>query len=667
MKKLILKKAEVSSTGRAYRIPYEQVLNPAQYAAVMHTNGPALVLAGAGTGKTRTLTYRVARLVEDGVEPSSILLLTFTRKAAAEMLRRSTALLDGRCERVAGGTFHSFAFSVLRRFGLHGQEDHQRSNDQRSVTSVMDQADAEDVMNMVRGRFDVAKLKKRFPQKGTLYTMYSTSVNTGAPLQDVILEDHPQFVEETARISEVIRGYNEYKRANGLFDYDDLLLYLLAMTKHEEVGPILRRQFRFVMVDEYQDTNRLQHSIILGLSGTNGNVMVVGDDAQSIYSFRGADVRNIHGVPDSFENCTVIRLEHNYRSTQPILDVCNSILRDAPNMFEKELFSDTKDGEQPMLISATNERQQSSFVMQQILELRENSTPLSEIAVLFRSGFLSFDLEIELGKANIPFRKFGGMRFAEAAHVKDLLARVRLTENPRDVISWYRVLLQIPGIGQKTAQTVIDAMQAEPDPLSRPENSWGSTGKGASALADVSSMLAKARMIQDPLERMRTIADSYRPTLEKVYDDHPKRWKDIETVVGIGGRYTTVEEFLADIALDPPTDSLDEIDPDDHEDEFVTLSTIHSAKGLEWNSVFLIWVNEGRLPSARSAESEETLEEERRLLYVACTRAKERLYLTYPAVMLEWQNSDVLGRPSRFLDGISAEQFPKFYLSEEGK
>jgi len=667
MKKLVLKKSELSSTGHVYRIPYEQVLNPAQYAAVMHTNGPALVLAGAGTGKTRTLTYRVARLVEDGVDPSSILLLTFTRKAAAEMLRRSSALLDGRCERVAGGTFHSFAFSILRRFGLQSQDVNVLPAERRAATSVMDQADAEDVMNMVRGRFDVAKLKKRFPQKGTLYAMYSRSVNTGAPLTDVIEEEYPQFIEETHRISEVVRGYNEYKRANGLFDYDDLLLYLLAMTKHEEIGPILRKQFRYVMVDEYQDTNKLQHNIILGLAGTNGNVMVVGDDAQSIYSFRGADVRNIHAVPDSFENCVVIRLEHNYRSTQPILDVCNSILRDAPNMFEKELFSEKKEGDQPMLISATNERQQSSFVMQQILELRENGTPLSEIAVLFRSGFLSFDLEIELGKANIPFRKFGGLRFAEAAHVKDLLARVRLTENPRDVISWYRVLLQLPGVGQKTAQMVIDGMQTEADPLSRPENSWGSTGKGASAIANVASMLARVRTITDPLERLRSIADEYRATLEKAYDDHPKRWKDIETVVGIGGRYTTVEEFLADIALDPPTESLDDIDADDGENEFVTLSTIHSAKGLEWNSVFLIWVNEGRLPSARSAESEASLEEERRLLYVACTRAKERLYLTYPAVMLEWQNSDVLGRPSRFLDTVTAERIQQYYLTEGGE
>lgn len=665
MKKLVLKKAELSVVGRSYRIPYDQLLNKAQLSAVMHTSGPALVLAGAGTGKTRTLTYRVARLVEDGTDPSSILLLTFTRKASKEMLRRASALLDGRCERVGGGTFHSFAFSVLRRFGLPDTHDQQSVAEPRRPTTVLDQADAQDVMNLVRGCFDVAKLKRRFPQKSTLHDMYSKSVNTGTPLTTVIAEHYSQFIDETEKISEVIREYNSYKHANGLFDYDDLLLYLLAMTKHEEIGEALRTQYQFVMVDEYQDTNRLQHNIIMGLSGKTGNVMVVGDDAQSIYSFRGADVRNIHGVPDAFENCNVIRLEQNYRSSQPILDVCNSIIRDAPNMFEKELFSDKPDGEQPILVSTTNERQQSLFVVQQILELRENGTPLTEIAVLFRSGFLSFDLEIELNKANIPFRKFGGMRFAEAAHVKDLLALVRLTENPRDVISWYRVLLQLPGVGQKTAQTVLSSMQEEADPISTPERSWGSTGKGASGIANLSSMLLKARSINNTLERLMTLADAYKPTLEKVYDDHPKRWKDIETVVGIGSRYTSIDAFLADIALDPPTNSLDEIDGDDGEEEFVTLSTIHSAKGLEWHSVFLIWVNEGRLPSARSTESEEGLEEERRLLYVACTRAKERLFLTYPAVMLEWQNSDVLGQPCRFLLDIPIAQIPKFYLSEE--
>lgn len=660
VKKLILRKATPTALGSSvYRIPYAEELNPAQLEAVMHTSGPALVLAGAGTGKTRTLVYRVARLVEDGIPPESILLLTFTRKSASEMLRRATALLDGRCERVAGGTFHSFAHSILRRFPFILQP---QAETGASAFTVMDQADAEDAMNLVRGKFDVAALKKRFPQKHTLYTMYSTAVNTAQTLHDVILHQYPQFVEEETRIAAVIRAYGAYKHEHQLVDYDDLLLSLLALTKHEEIGPLLRSAYRFVMIDEYQDTNVLQHSIIKGLIGEEGNVMAVGDDAQSIYSFRGADVRNIHAFPDAYENTRLIRLEHNYRSTQQILNVCNAILRDAPMMFEKELFSERTDGDAPMLISCQNERQQSSFVVQQILELHEQGLPLREISVLFRSGFLSFDLEIELGKANIPFRKFGGMKFTEAAHVKDLLALLRITVNPRDGISWFRALLLLQGVGQKVAGSVMDQLLATLDPFNT--SSLALTGKARTSVHELLSALKRAMEVTACGDRAAVLASWYKPLLERSYDDHAKRWKDIETTLSICGRYTSTESFLEDVALDPPQETLDSIAPDDKEDEFVTLSTIHSAKGLEWNSVFIIWVNEGRIPSARSAESEATLEEERRLLYVAGTRAKEHLYLTYPAVMFEWEHSDVLGKPSRFLEPVSEEMCPTYLLTE---
>ena len=659
MKKLVLKQATLAPTGKAYRIPYEQVLNEQQLRAVMHTNGPALVLAGAGTGKTRTLTYRVARLVEDGVDPTSILLLTFTRKAAAEMLRRASALLDGRCERVSGGTFHAFAWTTLRRFGVPGRQE------TAPPVQILDQSDAEDVMSLVRSRSDITRKRKRFPNKSTLHDMYSKAVNMSKPLVEVVTDQYPQFIDDAEVIGKIIRGYNSYKHDNGLFDYDDLLLYLLAATRDERIGPVLRSQFRYVMVDEYQDTNNLQHQIITGLVGQSGNIMVVGDDAQSIYSFRGSNVRNIHMVPETFSPCEIIRLEQNYRSTQQILDVCNAIIEGAPGMFDKHLQSTSPPGEAPMLVSAVNERQQSQFVVQQILELRDTGVPLSEIAVLVRSGFLSFDMEIELQKANIPFRKFGGLRFAEAAHVKDVIARLRLTENPRDIISWHRVLVQLEGIGQKTAETVIEALLAETDPLANPERSFGVGPKAASVVAGLVSMLARARTVTSAQQRCSMIADAYHGVLQAVFDDAPKRWKDIETIVAIASRYGAVSEFLADIALEPPTDTLDDIDPDDAENEFITLSTIHSAKGLEWNSVFILWVNEGRIPSARSADSEESLEEERRLLYVAATRAKRRLCMVYPSVMLEWQNSDVLGRPSRFLDGVAADLLPQFYLQED--
>ncbi|MDZ4744509.1 MAG: ATP-dependent helicase [bacterium] len=657
MKKLVLRQTSVQSGGGAhpYRIDYDSLLNPAQMQAVMHNNGPALVLAGAGTGKTRTLTYRVARLVEDGVDPASILLLTFTRKASQEMLRRASSLLDGRCERVSGGTFHSFANKVLRRFS--------GSIAMRSPFTVLDQSDAQDVMNLVRANFDVAKLKKRFPQKSTLQAMYSKSVNTGQPLVDVIAKDYSSYIEEAERIAEVIRAYSAYKTQNGMVDYDDLLLHLLALTNHEEIGPILRKQFAHVMVDEYQDINALQHAIVKGLVGERGNVLVVGDDAQSIYAFRGADIKNIHAFPESFPGCKLIRLEHNYRSTQPVLDVCNAVLRDAPGMYVKELFSDRKEGEQPMLISCLNERQQSVFVVEQILELRENGTPLKAIAVLIRSGFLSFDLEIELGKANIPFRKFGGLRFAEAAHIKDVLAFLRLTVNPRDAISWYRALLLQDGVGAKTAANVLEMLLASADPYHT--DIVQSKSRASKVVAQVIEEIKRASAITSAGDRARELAAWYKPTMERAYDDHVKRWKDIESLLAICSRYSSVETFLSDIALEPPSETLDEIDRDDGEDEFVTISTIHSAKGLEWNTVMLIWANEGRIPSARSAESEASLEEERRLLYVACTRAKERLILTYPAVMFEWEHTDVVGRPSRFLDNVDKDMLPTFLLAED--
>lgn len=656
MKKLVLRKTDVQGGRRPYRIDYEGLLNPAQLQAVMHDVGPALVLAGAGTGKTRTLTYRVARLVEDGTDPAAILLLTFTRKASQEMLRRASSLLDGRCERVSGGTFHSFANNVLRRFPGEAP--------MRSPFTVLDQGDAQDVINLVRGQFDVAKLKKRFPQKSTLQAMYSKAVNTGKHLTDVIAEDYTSYIDEADRIGEVLRTYNVYKAQNGMVDYDDLLLHLLALTKHAAVGPVLRNQFTYVMVDEYQDVNALQHAIVKGLVGERGNVLAVGDDAQSIYSFRGADIKNIHKFPESFAGCTLIRLEHNYRSSQPVLDVCNAVLRDAPGMYAKELFSDRKEGEQPMLVSCLNERQQSVFVVQQILDLRENGTPLNEIAVLVRSGFLSFDLEIELAKANIPFKKFGGLRFAEAAHIKDVLAFLRLTVNPRDAISWYRALLLQEGVGAKTAASALDVLLASADPYTADIDALG-TGRGATAVRQVIEEVKKATSIPAAGDRARELALWYKPTMERVYDDHTKRWKDIESLLAICSRYSVVDTFLSDIALEPPSESLDDIDPDDGENEFVTVSTIHSAKGLEWNTVMLIWANEGRIPSARSAENEASVEEERRLLYVACTRAKERLLLTYPSIMLEWEHNDVVGRPSRFLDSVNKDLLPAFLLAEE--
>lgn len=632
---------------RSYRIRYEEELNSAQLRAVMHQEGAALVIAGAGTGKTRTLVYRVARLVEDGVPPETILLLTFTRKAAREMLRRAALLLDGRCERVAGGTFHSFAHSVLRRFGtaLRLPENF----------TVLDQPDAEDVLNLVRAEFAPEHRGERFPRKQTLYAVYSASVNRCLPVSEILQQEYPHFVHLSEELERLFETYRRYKRQHGLLDYDDLLLFCLELLEeHPTARQRLHTQFRFVMVDEYQDTNRLQHRLSLLLAGPDENILAVGDDAQCIYSFRGADFRNILEFPKAFRQCTLITLEENYRSTQPVLDFANAILSRAVYGYQKRLVSRQPEGPRPALIRAEDERQQSLFVVQQVLELREQGIPLSEMAVLARAAHLFFDLEIELSRAGIPYRKFGGMKFTETAHVKDLLALARIVDNSSDSISWYRVALLLEGVGPRTARRIVEAVR---DGLLRWEdaNSMEALLLGAPAsvrarLTELWELLRELALRSVPLpELMRRLAIYYMPLLQCRYDDYHKRWKDIEAVLLLAERYRSLQEFLADLALEPPTESMVEAAvPDMQEEAPLTLSTVHSAKGLEWSAVFLIWMTDGRFPVGWAYESLEALEEERRLFYVACTRSKRCLYVLYPVRALDSESGWVLSKPSPF-------------------
>ena len=659
MKKLILTQSTQPAHSKQYRIRYEDVLNASQYQAVMHTNGPALVLAGAGTGKTRTLTYRVARLVEDGIDPTNILLLTFTRKAANAMTRRAAALLDGRCEKVVGGTFHSFGFRILQRFGkglgvAAGI----------APVSVLDQIDAQDAMGLVRSRIIDIKTQKRFPKGATIANMVSKSVNSMIPLDDVISQEYPSYAYAKDVIGEIVRSYQTYKQDHCLVDYDDLLLLTLSATRHEEVAAYLRRQFKHIMIDEYQDTNPLQHAIIMGLAGPSGNVMAVGDDAQSIYAFRGARIENIHAYPNSFSTCKTIKLEQNYRSTQPILDVCNAILKNAPDLFQKNLHSSRVEGEQPILVACSNERQQSDFIVQQVLGSQEQGLSLNNISVLFRNSYLSFDLEIALAKANIPFRKVGGIKFLEAAHVKDVLALMRITENPRDALAWYRCLQLLPSVGSRIAESVLTQLLEQPNPLqgSLPQL----PAKVVSVVSNLVQTLQDAAAVQQPEHRMRMIVAWYKPILERKYDEAGKRWKDVETICAICAQYQNASRFLADVAIETPSKTLDATSQANEDDEeMLTLSTIHSAKGLEWDTVIVISVNEGHLPSSRSIEKTDELEEERRLLYVACTRAKETLMLSYTMVAEEGEFTDALGQPSRFLETIEAEICPRYILQVE--
>lgn len=658
MQKLVLRPTSALQQQQGgFRINYANELNEAQYRAVMHTNGAALVVAGAGTGKTRTLTYRVARLVESGISPQSILLLTFTRKAAAEILRRAGAILDGRCSQVSGGTFHSFASSELRRYAsLLGFE---------SNFSLLDQTDAEDVVDLVRTSI-LGNAKRRFPRKQTLASIISSSRNCLLSISDSILNDYPQFVEELTDIERIADAYRIYKKRHNLMDYDDLLFFFAALCDQSpEVRQKLHAQYRYVMVDEYQDTNRLQHEIVKSLAGESENVMAVGDDAQSIYSFRGADVRNILEFPDSFSQCEIIKLEQNYRSTQPILNSANALITASGYSYQKELVStrENAEGPAPMIICAANEQQQSQFVVQQILDLREENVSLEEIAVLFRSGFHSFDLELELTRANIPFRKFGGLKLMETAHIKDIIAHLRVLINPRDAVSWFRILRLLEGVGPKTAQLVVDAISQNEVTLQ--SVAWlSSIPRGAEPVKKLFEMLRKTSNEKIAfVEKVVRIVEWYRPLMKRNYEDYTKRTKDVETFLTLTDRYESLEQMLAELALDPPTESVEEIDGVSPETEFLTLSTVHSSKGLEWKAVFIIWALDGRFPPVRSFENDASLEEERRLMYVAVTRAKRYLFITYPVGIYDRESGMVLGRPSRFFDAVNDSLAGRYALS----
>jgi DNA helicase-2/ATP-dependent DNA helicase PcrA len=650
-------------TERAYRIDYRAELNEAQYAAATALEGPVLVVAGAGSGKTRTLTFRVARLVESGVAPEAILLLTFTRRAALEMVRRAEALLaDGGLEAVTGGTFHSFANTMLRRYGkLFGWPER---------FTILDRGDSEDTINLVRTQLGLDRTERRFPRKQTLATIYSTAANKNLRVADLVEREYVHLIDEVDDILACQAAYEEYKRERALLDYDDLLIHLRdRLHASEEFRTRLRETYRYVMVDEYQDTNHLQADIVAALCGAGGNVMAVGDDAQSIYGFRGADFRNIMEFPARFAGTRVITLEENYRSTQAILDLTNAVIAGARERYAKTLFTRRSSGARPQLVPAPDERWQSLFVRQRILELHEEGVPLSEIAVLFRSSFHSFDLELELGRSGVPFIKRGGFRFVETAHVKDVVAHLRVLENPRDAVSWHRILLLLEGVGPKLAGTVVDWLSEEGRgvaSLAEFPGSAGSRGRALGTLRQLGTFLARLDPRHAPAALVQQVLDYYRPVLERVHrDDAPKRLRDLEQFVNLAERYRELGPMLADMALEPPSDAVgDVMAVDVAEGELLTLSTVHSAKGLEWHSVFVLSAADGRFPSSYSVDEDE-IEEERRLFYVACTRARENLFLSYPAMVQERGVGPVVARASRFVADVPGALLEHVTLVDE--
>jgi DNA helicase-2/ATP-dependent DNA helicase PcrA len=651
-------RADPRREGAQFRIAYAEELNPQQLEAATTLDGPILVVAGAGSGKTRTLVYRVARLVESGVPPGAILLLTFTRKAAAEMLRRAGGLVGGSCAQVAGGTFHSFAHLTLRR---HGE-----AVGLSSGFTILDRSDSEDVINLLRSEAGLDRKERRFPRKQALATIYSMAVNCQSTVVDLVTEEYPHLFEQLDAIVALQARYVEFKARRQLVDYDDLLVKLRDALAEPALAARLGRQYRYVMVDEYQDTNALQADIVRRLASTHDNVMVVGDDAQSIYAFRGADVRNIMEFPGLFPGTRVITLDQNYRSTQPILDLANAVINRAPEKYTKNLFTMRGQGERPALVQARDEPEQSHFIAQRILELREEGVPLSEIAVLFRSSFHAFDLEIALSRRNIPFVKRGGFRFVESAHVKDVLAHLRVVANSEDAVSWHRILLLIEGIGPKSSQDLLARIAGVPRPWEALAAAPG-RGKTACDVQRLAHLLTEVAAAATPGEQLGRILTYYGPVLRRLHPaDYPKRERDLEQFAAIAERYRSTTSLLADMALEPPTDSVAGVLAGDGEDEgMVTLSTVHSAKGLEWHTVFVLWAADGRFPSMYGVQDDADIEEERRLMYVAVTRAKDRLYLTYPIEIYDRGLGLIMAKPSRFVEGLSDDLLEPIALVDE--
>ncbi|MFN7953022.1 MAG: ATP-dependent helicase [bacterium] len=640
-------------------IDFRAALNEAQHRAVIAGDGPLLIIAGAGTGKTRTLIYRVARLVLSGVAPESILLLSFTRKAAEEMLRRALSLGAHGVERVQGGTFHSFANHVLRQFGS-------KLGLSPSFT-ILDEGDSEDLIGLLRSEGGHATKDKRFPRKQTIRRMFSRSINCVTPLTQVLERDHPHFAQFARPLVQLFEQYERYKLAHHMADYDDLLLLLKALLSREpEVRKTLSERYRHILVDEYQDTNRIQADIVRLLADTHQNVTVVGDDAQSIYSFRGAEVRNILEFAERFPGATTVTLEENYRSVQPILDFTNALIAASPIALTKRLKSHRRGGVGAQLVRAMDEYEQSRFVVQRVLELREEGIPLDKIAVLFRSSYQAFDLELALGEAGIPFVKRGGFKLMETAHVRDVVAHLRVIRNPTDRVAWLRLLLLVEGIGPARAKTVIERVAATGDAVAAiaeaAQGRYGRAAAGLEALAEL--MLTLGRGTLTPSEAIAKVVEYYVPLLQARHDDHPKRLRDLEHLVAIAERFRSVDDFLADLALEPPSQSVAGATPRDADDELLVLSTIHSAKGLEWHTVFVIWALDGRFPSFLSLNDPAQLEEERRLLYVAATRARDLLYITYPMNVPDRASGRILTEPSRFLGDVPAQLFTHVALVE---
>ena len=628
-------------------------LNAAQADAASHGDTPLLIVAGAGSGKTRTLIHRVAHLINRGVPASRILLLTFTRRASQEMLDRCQRLVGSASQQVAGGTFHGVAHRLLRRFGP--------AVSLPADFTILDQSDAADLMGMGRAALGYGDAKAgapRFPRAETLLTVYSRHVNTDRTVEDLLGEQWPHFLSWCGDIERVFGAYVQRKSERNLLDYDDLLLSWALML---ELDPVIATQIRalydHVLVDEYQDTNPLQSRILRALC-VSGRITVVGDDAQSIYAFRGATIRNILDFPTQFPGTRIVTLEQNYRSVAPILSTTNTLISRSVERYSKQLWSERSGGEPPWLVTLRDEHEQTKFIVDRLLQLHEEGVPLREMAILFRASYLSADLEIELANRRIPYEKWGGLKFLEAAHVKDILAFLRVLENPRDEVSWYRLLRLLPGVGDATARSAVDDLaQHEWQPLAI--GAVRAPARARPGLQALAALLDGMRRVNEnaPGEAIRLVRQLYDPILTATSDDAPPRLSDLDQLEIIAAGYPDRATFLAALALEPPSNTQDLAVGGDDESDALILSTVHSAKGKEWDIVFVIHAADGIFPMARTAGDDAQVEEERRLLYVAMTRARDQLYVTYPLHSYATRTGAdfAFGQLSRFLDpGVRA-------------
>jgi DNA helicase-2/ATP-dependent DNA helicase PcrA len=634
---------------RSYKIDYGNQLNKAQLEAVVTLNGPVLVIAGAGSGKTRVIVHRVAYMIENGIDPGEILLLTFTRKAAAEMLGRVQQLLnDNAAGKVFGGTFHSFSNYILRKYSnLIGVPNN---------FTIIDEEDSADTIDLIRSELKIEKQEKAFPKKNRLQEIISSARNRNLTIRLVIENEFTGLKDFIPQIEMINKGYEKYKKICRIFDYDDLMDVLRDALRD---NPVFRRRltsmYRYVMVDEYQDTNVVQKEIVEYLSEGNRNILVVGDDSQSIYSFRGANYENILRFPQKYPDCRVIKIEENYRSNQKILDFTNDIILNARIGYKKHLYSRILNDALPEVRKFYDQEAEAEFIVDRILEYREKGIALNQIAILVRAFWHARYIEVELNKRSIPYVAVGGLKFNERKHVKDVISYLRIVLNPYDAVAWHRVLKYIPGVGFVTAGKIIERIISEGALSPRLyENS-----KFAEGLKNLSNMINRAQGpdISIP-QKIEIIREYYSPILQAREYDWQIRLLDINVLVELSSKYTSLERFLTEFALDPPsrnfgTKTVPLID--ESEDNPVTVSTIHSAKGLEWYSVIIPHALDGLIPSVRSLKNLEEIEEERRLFYVACSRAKQDLLITMPSYVATY--NAFLSYPSRFLVEINRDKF----------